>query len=125
MTNPGGRPTVMTPEVIGKLEYAFSIGCTDIEACFFADISKDALYDYQLKNPSFTTRKEALKSNPILKARESVFNKLSDDADLSLKFLERKCRDEFSLKQENTHQGVENGVPISTSLKVEFVKSDK
>jgi hypothetical protein len=95
-----GRPTVMTPEVIRKLEESFLMGCTDLEACLYADISKTALYEYQKDNPEFTERKEKLKENPIFQARRSVLSKLSDDADLALKFLERKKKDEFSLRHE-------------------------
>ena len=59
--NKRGRPTIITPEIIAKLEQAFSLGCSDLEACIYADIGKTALYDYQEKNPEFTERKEALK----------------------------------------------------------------
>jgi hypothetical protein len=77
--NVGGRPTVMTQEVIAKLEDAFSWGCTDLEACCFANISKDALYDYCNKNPKFSERKEVLKNHPVMKARRVVVAALEDD----------------------------------------------
>lgn len=105
MAHPGGRPTVMTKDVIAKLEQAFAIGCTDLEACLFAGVSKDALYYYQHKNPKFTERKEQLKETPILKARTSVVNKLEADAELALKFLERKKKDEFSPRVEKKNSG--------------------
>jgi len=69
----------MTPEVIAKLEDAFSWGCTDLEACCFANISKDALYDYCNKNPKFSERKEVLKNHPVMKARRVVVAALEDD----------------------------------------------
>jgi hypothetical protein len=92
-----GRPTKMTPMTVNKLEQAFSYGCTDIEACLYAGISKQTLYNYQDKNPEFVDRKEALKETPILLARKTVVEALKDDPALALKFLERKRRDEFSL----------------------------
>ena len=100
-----GRPTVMTDIVIGKLEEAFSLGCTDAESCFYAGIAKDTLYEYQTKNPDFTDRKEALKESPIFKARKSVVDAMPNDPELSLKYLERKKKDEFSPRSEsiNTH----------------------
>jgi len=98
--NSVGRPTVMTENVLAKLEEAFLIGCSDLEACLVADISKDALYDYQTKHPEFTERKELLKQNPILAARRSAFRGFAEDHAHALKFLERKKRDEFSLKTE-------------------------
>src|SRR6187399_3578722 len=85
-----GRPTVMTDEVLRKLEEAFSMGCTDIEACLFADISKTTLYDYQKENPDFTERKEELKERPILLARTTVINSLEKDVNSAWRYLERK-----------------------------------
>ena len=45
-------------------------------------------------------RKELLKEKVILAARQSVFRGFAEDSNLALKFLERKKRDEFSLKTE-------------------------
>lgn len=101
-----GRPTIMTPETISKLEEVFSIGGSDNEACFYAGIGKSTLYNYQQEHPEFVERKEALKERPILKARQTVVKSL-DDADMALKFLERKKKDEFSLRTELTGQNGE------------------
>lgn len=106
-----GRPTIMTPETISKLEEVFSIGGSDNEACFYAGIGKSTLYNYQQEHPEFVERKEALKERPILKARQTVVKSL-DDADMALKYLERKKKDEFSLRTEFTGQ---NGGPINIS----------
>jgi hypothetical protein len=97
-----GRPTVMTPEVIAKLEEAFAWGCTDIEACLWADIAPATLYQYQEKNPEFTERKEELKETPIMLARQSVLRGMKNNPELALKFLERKAKKEFSLRSELT-----------------------
>ena len=87
----GGRPTVMTDEVIRKLEEAFLLGCTDLEACHAANISKTALYEYQDKHPEFAERKEALKSNPVYKARKVILNALDEgDVLTANKVIERK-----------------------------------
>ena len=112
--NKGGRPTVMTPETINKLEEVFSIGGSDGEACFFANISHQTLYDYQKKHPEFIERKAALKKDPTLKARREVVKGLEGNAEFSLKYLERKRSDEFSLKQKIEHEG-----------EVKIVKNDK
>jgi hypothetical protein len=98
-------PTVMTPEVIEKLEEAFMLGCTDIEACLAADISPATLYNYQEKYPEFLERKDKLKSNPIYKARKSVVDGLVKDPKLALDFLSRKAKAEFSTKTEVEHSG--------------------
>jgi hypothetical protein len=113
--HPGGAPPVITPEVLQKLEQAFSIGCTDEEACDFADIADRTLYYYQEKHPEFLQRKQRLKRKPILKARLSVVNGLTKDSALALRFLERVRRDEFGTKQFNEHQG-EGGGPIQLTV---------
>lgn len=111
------RPTKMTNEVIGKLEQAFAFGCSDLEACRFADINPDTLYDYCKKNPEFSERKAQLKLDPVLKAKKTLFESLND-VKVAQWFLERKCRDEFNIKVENT---TENNIPLS-ALKVEIIK---
>jgi hypothetical protein len=58
------------------------------------------LYRYEEANPKFRERKEVLKENPVLLARATVVREMQKDGDLSLKFLERKRKDEFSTKQE-------------------------
>ena len=95
-----GRPTKMTEETVKKLEEAFLLGCTDEEACFYADISKQTLYNYQDKYPDFVDRKEALKQNPFFVARTSLINGIKGDPELALKYLERKKKDEFSTRNE-------------------------
>lgn len=99
--NKGGRPTKMGKETIAKLEEVFSLGGSDSEACFYANISKQTLYNYQKENPEFVDRKEALKEKPILKARQTVVRALDDPKDAQW-FLERKRKEEFSLRQEVT-----------------------
>ena len=76
-----GRPSVMTDDVIRKLEDAFIAGCTDLEACCYADISKTALYEYCQKNEEFAERKETLKNQPIMQARFIIKGSL-DGGDL-------------------------------------------
>jgi hypothetical protein len=99
---PEGRPTVFTEQLLQKLEEAFLLGCTDEEACLFADIAPSSLYNYQKDRPEFLERKNVLKNNPVLKARTEVVNGFKGNPDLALKFLERKKKDEFSLRTELT-----------------------
>lgn len=99
--NKGGRPTVMTPETIKAIEYAFSIGCSDTEACFYAGIGTTTLYTYQENNPEFAERKALLKESPTFEARRTVVNAVSSDPDMALKYLERKRKSEFSTRSES------------------------
>ena len=103
---PAGRPTKFTKIVIQKLEEAFLLGCSDLEACLVADVSKTALYNYQTAHPEFVERKEALKKTPIYQARKCVVDECKTNPDLALKYLERKNKKEFSLRQENINADV-------------------
>lgn len=95
-----GRPTVMTPEAIRKLEDAFSWGCTDLEACCNANIGKTTLYKYCEENPAFAERKEILKNQPVMKARRVVLAALDeDDINTAHKVIDRK--EGLKIKQDN------------------------
>jgi hypothetical protein len=87
-----GRPTVVTADVVRKLEQAFLMGCTDSEACLFADISPRTLYAYCEKNEEFSQRKEVLKQNPVMQARSVVLDAIEIDRDVQAaqKLLDRK-----------------------------------
>lgn len=100
MPNPVGRPTIVTPEVLNKLEEAFALDCTDAEACLYADISMRTLYNYQTANPDFLQRKNELKQTPFLMARTTVVNAIRRDPDMALKYLERKLKSEFAPKSD-------------------------
>lgn len=95
-----GRPTVMTEDVVKKLEYAFMRGLSDTEACLFADISRATLYNYCNDNPEFLDRKEELKKHPTAKAKLNITEAIENgDEDMSKWWLERRAKDEFSTKQ--------------------------
>lgn len=102
----------MTPEIISKLEEVYAIGGSDGEACFYAGIGKSTLYQYQKDNPEFQERKQALQERPILKARQTIVQALSD-ADHAKWYLERKKKIEFSQRTE--HTGAE-GAAIATEV---------
>ena len=85
------RPTVMTDDVLSKLETAFSMGCTDVEACNYANIGTATLYRFQEDNEEFRDRKEVLKSNPFMLARSVLIDALRDgDVNTAHKMIDRK-----------------------------------
>lgn len=97
-----GRPTLMTDEKVKELEGYFSIGATDLEACFLAGISKQTLYNYQENNPDFVDRKEALKNMPKYKAKKNIVGEIEKgDKETSKWYLERKDK-EFKNKTDIT-----------------------
>ena len=101
--NGGGRPSVVTPEVIAKLERVFAYGASDREACIFAGISPDALYRYCKGNPKFAEYKELLKETPVLRARQTVVKALENDSRLAMDFLKNKKSEEFHEKKKVDH----------------------
>jgi hypothetical protein len=99
-------------DVLSKLEYVWSVGGTDEEACVYADITVAGLQRYQDKHPEISIRKKLLKEKPVLLAREAVIQALKEkNPDIAIKYLERKKKDEFSLKTETAHSGSLSEVP--------------
>jgi hypothetical protein len=112
-SNTVGRPTVMTIDTIKALEQAFSLGCSDLEACLHAGISKQTLYTYQKDNPEFIDRKEMLKDKLVLKARTVVAEHLNkNDKETAKWYLERKKKAEFSTRVEQDHYDSERPVVV-------------
>src|SRR3990167_3654505 len=96
-----GRPTVMTPETIAKLEEAFLMALNDREACLFSNIAPSTLYAYCQENREFSERKELLKEQVKIKAKRNIADAIdAKNVSLSKWYLERKAKDEFSSKQE-------------------------
>jgi len=100
-----GRHTVMTNEIVLKLEQSFALDATVEEACSYAKISRSAFYVWLEKNPEFKDRIDDLRQNPILAARKTVVDNLGSNPKIAFKYLERKKKDEFALKQEIEHSG--------------------
>lgn len=105
-----GRPTKMNETTISKLEQAFSWGCTDREACLFADINPETLYKYQRENPEFTERKAILKERPVLLAKQTVIEKMTESYSNAMDYLSRKRKDEFGQKNSLELSGEINSI---------------
>ena len=100
------RPKKITERVIQKLEEGFIWGKSDREACIYANVAPSTLYDYCNQHKEFSERKELLKESVKMRAKINVARKInSGDVGVSTWYLERKCKDEFSLKQEINHSG--------------------
>ena len=93
MTVPGkgGPPKKIQEEELRKLEDAFKIGCTDMQACQHAGIASSTFYDYQKAHPEFSEQKALWKQNPCLKAKYTVYQNL-DDPKIAMDYL--KARDD-------------------------------
>ena len=98
-----GRPSVMTQEVVGKLEFAFAFDSTVEEACLYAGISPDTYYTFCKQHSDFSERITALRCAPTLMARMCVIRAAEHDANIALKYLERKLPMEFSTRAQIHH----------------------
>ena len=96
-----GQPTKMTVLVIDKLKQAFAFDATVEEACSYAEIAKQTYYTFIKSHPKILDEFQAQREKPVLIARQSVINKMKEDGHLALKYLERKKKDEFSLRSES------------------------
>ncbi len=97
-----GRPTVMTPEVIEKIEEELKNGATLPQASFLAGISLKTLYNYFTNNPDFKERCDLLQGLVAYRARVNLKNKIeAGDIDTSKYWLDRKDKD-FKQKADYT-----------------------
>lgn len=96
-----GRPRKINPETLSKLEYAYSLGCSDREAALYANIGYSTLTAYLSNNPDFKERRECLKDSMIIKALESNKRLLEDGDPIQTRwYLERRKREDFTLSQD-------------------------
>ena len=98
-----GRPSAITQSVVLKLEMAFAFDSTVEEACLYGEISRNTFYEFVKRYPDFQDRIAALRNAPILMARMCVLQAAEHDADLALKYLERKLPMEFSTRAQMHH----------------------
>lgn len=108
-----GRPTVMTPDVLSKLEDAFMFCFTDEEACLYAGISTTAFYNYQLENPEFKERKKALRLHPNLSAKKELVEGIKGNINQARWWAQNKMGDEFNERTTIKHEG---GLELSGSV---------
>ena len=122
-TNRVGRPTVMTNDVIAKLELAYTADANNTQACDFAGISEDSLYAYIRKNPDFRDKIECWKQRLKLGAKMNVKNTIADgDKDMSKWYLE-KTDNGFNPKQKQELTG-KDGNPIEVQSTVQIYLPD-
>lgn len=88
---------------VGKLIDAFKLDCSINEACVYAGITSDQWLYFVEKHPDFYRVKELISELPTLRARQEVVIGLANDKEFALKYLERKRKNEFSLRTESLH----------------------
>lgn len=81
--NPGGRPTVLTPETITKLEAILKIGGTIQQACGYAEIGESTYHANINTNESFKRKMDSAKYFADIAAKNIVVDKIINDKDLA------------------------------------------
>jgi hypothetical protein len=80
--------------VLKILRDAFSVGASDEQACFLANISPQTLYNYQKEHPDYVEYKATLKEMPKFKAKKVVVNAIEEgDKQQANWYLERRDKD--------------------------------
>lgn len=101
-----GRPTVLTPKVIDKLVHAFQHGYTKTQAFRYSGISKDTYYGAMKSDEEFADKMRRAQDHLGLKARDVVAVAITaNDVKTAKWWLERKAKDEYSLRREATGAG--------------------
>lgn len=109
-----GRPTVMTLEVLTKLEDGFMNGLSDERACAYAGISPMSLYRYEERNPAYSERKAMLKLRPDILATSTVVKDLEKNVSTAQWWMSKRIP-EFKDKS-HTDNSVTINLTISPAL---------
>lgn len=117
--DPGGRPTVMTQEVLQKLEAAFMNIFTDAQACDYAGISTATLYNYQKENPAFLERKTMLRERPDMTAKLELVSSIKGSVEQARWWAAHKMGKEFAPITKLEHSGSigTESVPLSAAAR--------
>lgn len=104
-----GRKNVITAEIKAQIKKAVSIGATFAQAREFAcinghPIAERTFFTYLKEHPEFRQELEYLKKNPVLKAKNTIYNNLNNPK-WAAWYLERKNPEEFAKTDKIKLQG--------------------
>jgi hypothetical protein len=103
-----GRPTVITDEVVRKLEDAFREGFSVNTACELSGISRSTYYEHLNSNEAFSDKMVVARQWVNEKAKQVIIKAIDkDDIKAAQWWLERKARDEFGANIDIREQKIE------------------
>lgn len=106
-----------------KLERWLILGYTLTDACTMSGVPNQTVFDYYRDFPKFRDAIDTLRNSVGTKARANILNSIQKgNIDDSWKWLERKHRDEFATRQENTGK---DGEPLTQPIEVLFTRKEK
>ena len=89
-------------EYLANIKEYLEVGCSLHEACLHGLIPYRTMKQYYDEDDNVRKKVDRLQNTPILMARTCVVTDMASNSDLALKYLERKKKDEFSLRHETT-----------------------
>lgn len=118
--------TVVTGEVLKLLEYYFTMGLTDEQACYKAKIKVNTFYNYCRENPEWADLRNVLKDDTVINAKIQVAEKVKakDDGYTKMVYTQEKMRDRASVKVSMGSTETVNEEEVNSknvSLKVTFL----
>ena len=113
--------TTFVEDVMQELKTAFRDGLNNSEACLDANISERSFYLVLEKNEKLKEYFELLRKNVNKIAKQNIVKKIKEgDVEQSKWWSERKNKDEFSTRNENT--GKDGGAILINSNTIEIKK---
>jgi predicted HTH transcriptional regulator len=97
--------TSITSKEIENLEYYFTHGFTDEEACLQVNVSPSSFYLYCRNNPEWAERRQILKKKQVMKAKLLVSKNLEQEKDEYIKMVYQEDK-----RQERARLKVDLGV---------------
>lgn len=87
---------------IQKLDEAFAIGSSIVQACSYADISTQTYYNMTKEKPELLDRFSRLREKPILKAKYNIVKDLqAGNIETSKWYLQKRVPEEFGDKTDH------------------------
>lgn len=92
-----GRPSVITPEAVQKLEAALAAGFGINAACYFSGVSRSVYYERKATDKEFSDKMRLAEEWSTYKARQVILNAINEgNVKVAMWYLERKARAEFA-----------------------------
>ncbi|WP_299081645.1 hypothetical protein [uncultured Paraglaciecola sp.] len=118
-----GRPTVMTDEVVAKLEEGFELGFNKTEACLHAGIARSVLYDYIDATKGYSDRIDVLRTRPSMKAKRVISGAMDQGDAQTARWLLEKTNKDYNPKTQLDHT-TSDGSMKPTTIEIVGVKSE-
>ena len=95
-------PEKLTADNRVKIEQVAALDGSVEEMAYYCDVSRQTIYNWFEKYPELFDKVERLRAKPILKARQTVNEKMGESYANAMDYLKRKRKDEYSERSELT-----------------------